>query len=247
MGLYPQAWRMRLAATAARAGLPATMLGEGIVILSLLAAMAGTALAGLAVSLLRGSGMLTGPSPTDSGAAGYVAWGVVGALMAGALPGIWLRGRIRKRRWRIEQGLPFVLDLMTLCVEAGLSTHGALRMAATNGPPGPLRDVLGEALADMRAGLSRAAALQALADRCGSPLVRQWTAALAQADALGISLGPVLREQGRLCRSERAWRAERLALQAPVKMLLPLIGCIFPCTFIVLAFPIAVRLLQGGW
>ncbi len=65
--------------------------------------------------------------------------------------------------------------------------------------------------------------------------------------ALGISLGPVLREQGRLCRSERAWRAERLALQAPVKMLLPLIGCIFPCTFIVLAFPIAVRLLQGGW
>ncbi|KAJ8136983.1 hypothetical protein OY671_009804, partial [Metschnikowia pulcherrima] len=119
-------------------------------------------------------------------------------------------------------------------------------MAATNGPPGPLRDVSGEASADMRAGSSRAAASQASADRCGSPSVRQWTAASAQADASGISSGPVLREQGRLCRSERAWRAERSALQAPVKMSLPLIGCIFPCTFIVSAFPIAVRLSQGG-
>ena len=246
--LCPRAWHAYLAATAARAGLPATVHGEHIMALSLLAAMAGSALAGLAVLALRGSGMLAGPLPTDSGAVGdVVVWAVAGALLAGVQPAVWLRSRIRERQRRIEQGLPFVLDLMTLCVEAGLSTHGALRMAATNGPCGPLRDVLGEALADMRAGVSRAAALQAMADRCGSPLVRQWTAALAQADALGISLGPVLRAQGRQCRSERQWRAERLALQAPVKMLLPLIGCIFPCTFIVLAFPIAVRLLQGAW
>lgn len=244
--LCPRAWQAHLASMAARAGLPATVHGEHIMALSLLAAMAGGALAGLAVWAVRGSGMSAGPLPTDSGG-DVVAWAVAGALLASVQPAVWLRSRMRERQRRIEQGLPFVLDLMTLCVEAGLSTHGALRMAATNGPCGPLRDVLGEALADMRAGVSRAAALQAMADRCGSPLVRQWTAALAQADALGISLGPVLRAQGRQCRSERQWRAERLALQAPVKMLLPLIGCIFPCTFIVLAFPIAVRLLQGAW
>lgn len=244
----PRTWRTRLAAMAARAGLPATVHGEHIMALSLAAAMAGTAFAGLAMLALRGSGMLAGAPPRDAGAIGYyIAGAFAGALMAGVQPAIWLRGRIRERQRRIEQGLPFVLELMVLCVEAGLSTHGALQMAATNGPRGPLRDVLGEALADMRAGVSRAAALQAMADRSGIPLVRQWTAALAQADALGISLGPVLRAQSRQCRSERQWRAEQLALQAPVKMLLPLIGCIFPCTFIVLAFPIAARLLQGTW
>lgn len=89
------------------------------------------------------------------------------------------------------------------------------------------------------------AAIQAMADRCGSPLVHRWATALAHADALGISLGPLLRAQAAHCRSERHMRAERLAMQAPVKVLLPLIGCIFPCTFLVLAFPIAVQLSRG--
>ena len=75
------------------------------------------------VLALRGSGMLAGPLPTDSGAVGdVVVWAVAGALLAGVQPAIWLRSRVRERQRRIEQGLPFVLDLMTLCVEAGLST-----------------------------------------------------------------------------------------------------------------------------
>ncbi|OXC91171.1 type II secretion protein F, partial [Achromobacter sp. KAs 3-5] len=61
----------------------------------------------------------------------------------------------------------------------------------------------------------------------------------------GRAWGPVLRAQAAQCRSDRHTRAEQLAMQAPVKMLLPLIGCIFPCTFIVLAFPIAMQLLQS--
>lgn len=240
----PRAWHARLAALAARAGLPVAVRGEHIVGLALMAAIAGAALASLAAALLRDVGVSVGPPLWTPG---LIGWAVAGGLLAGALPGLWLRRRGQERRRQVEQGLPFVLDLMTLCVEAGLSAHGAVQMAATQGPAGPLRDLLEEALAAMRAGVSRAAALQAMAARCGSPLVRQWTAALSQADALGISLGPVLRAQAMQCHSERQWRAERLALQAPVKMLLPLIGCIFPCTFIVLAFPIAVRLAQGGW
>ncbi|WP_312539301.1 type II secretion system F family protein, partial [Achromobacter mucicolens] len=98
---------------------------------------------------------------------------------------------------------------------------------------------------EMRAGLSRTAAIKTLAERSNSPLTRNWAAALAQAEALGASLGPVLRAQAAQCRSDRHTRAEQLAMQAPVKMLLPLIGCIFPCTFIVLAFPIAMQWLQS--
>ena len=167
------------------------------------------------------------------------------ALAAGVAPALWLRNLGARRRRCIERDLPFVFDMMTLCVEAGLGVQGALQLAARNGPPGALRDALAEALADMRAGVSRTAAIKALADRSNSPLARTWAAALAQAEALGISLGPVLRAQSAQCRSDRHLRAEQLAMQAPVKMLLPLIACIFPCTFIVLAFPIVVQLMQS--
>jgi tight adherence protein C len=172
-------------------------------------------------------------------------WAALAALAAGAAPGLWLRDLGRKRRRNIERDLPFVFDMMTLCVEAGLSVQGALQLAARSGPPGALRDALADALAEMRAGVSRTAAIKALAERSNSPLARNWAAAVAQAEALGISLGPVLRAQAAQCRGDRHARAEQLAMQAPVKMLLPLIGCIFPCTFIVLAFPIAVQLLQS--
>ncbi|MEN5346003.1 type II secretion system F family protein [Achromobacter mucicolens] len=161
------------------------------------------------------------------------------------LPAAWLKGLGTQRRRAIERDLPFVFDMMTLCVEAGLSVQGALHLAAQSGPPGVLRDALADALAEMRAGVSRTAAIKTLAERSNSPLARNWAAALAQAEALGASLGPVLRAQAAQCRSDRHTRAEQLAMQAPVKMLLPLIGCIFPCTFIVLAFPIAMQLLQS--
>ncbi|CPJ60284.1 pilus assembly protein [Bordetella pertussis] len=93
-----------------------------------------------------------------------------------------------------------------------------MQQAASHGPPGPLRELLVQALCDMRAGVPRQ----------------------------GMSLGPMLRGLATRYRAERHQRAERLAMEAPVKMLLPLIACIFPCTFIVLAFPIGYALLQGG-
>lgn len=168
------------------------------------------------------------------------------ACVAGAWPALWLRRCAARRRQRIARELPFILDLMTLCAEAGLGMHGALQQAASHGPPGPLRELLVQALCDMRAGVPRRQAMQALAARADSPPVRAWVGALAHADAQGMSLGPMLRGLATRYRAERHQRAERMAMEAPVKMLLPLIACIFPCTFIVLAFPIGYALLQGG-
>ncbi|OAE52926.1 type II secretion protein F [Achromobacter insolitus] len=227
-------WRVRLTRAIEQAALPA---GISYAHVAALCWSAAVAAGGLAVV---GSIMLTQAQPWA-----WSPWAVAVALVSGAAPVFWLRGLALKRRRSIERDLPFVLDMMTLCVEAGLSVHGALQMAAQSGPAGVLRDALTDALAEMRAGVARSAAIKALAERSNSPLARNWAAAVAQAEALGISLGPVLRAQAAQSRSDRHARAEQLAMQAPVKMLLPLIGCIFPCTFIVLAFPIVVQLLQS--
>lgn len=227
-------WRIRLTRAIEQAALPA---GVGYAHLAALSASAAMAAGGL-----TGAVAITAAS-SDSLA--WAPWSASAALAAGIAPILWLRRLGARRRRDIERDLPFVFDMMTLCVEAGLSVQGALQLAAQSGPRGVLRDALTDALAEMRAGVSRIAAIKALAERSNSPLARNWAAALAQAEALGASLGPVLRAQAAQCRSDRHVRAEQLAMQAPVKMLLPLIGCIFPCTFIVLAFPIAVQLLQS--
>ncbi|MBD9423549.1 MULTISPECIES: type II secretion system F family protein [Achromobacter] len=227
-------WRIRLTRAIERAALPAGISYAHVAALCWSAAMAAGGLtAAVAIVLAQAQSWE------------WIPWMVASALAAGAAPGLWLRNLSSNRRRSIERDLPFVFDMMTLCVEAGLSVHGALQMAAQSGPAGILRDALADALAEMRAGVSRTAAIKALAERSNSPLARNWAAALAQAEGLGISLGPVLRAQAAQARSDRHVRAEQLAMQAPVKMLLPLIGCIFPCTFIVLAFPVMVQLLQS--
>ncbi|OAE50334.1 type II secretion protein F [Achromobacter xylosoxidans] len=227
-------WRLRLNRAIERAALPPGVEYAHIAALcGSAAAAAGGVAAAVAVAL------------APPGSASWVVWTGAAALAAGMAPTAWLKSLGTQRRRAIERDLPFVFDMMTLCVEAGLSVQGALQLTAQSGPPGVLRDALADALAEMRAGVSRTAAIKALAERSNSPLVRNWAAALAQAEALGASLGPVLRAQAAQCRSDRHTRAEQLAMQAPVKMLLPLIGCIFPCTFIVLAFPITMQLLQS--
>ncbi|QEI07575.1 type II secretion system F family protein [Pigmentiphaga aceris] len=169
--------------------------------------------------------------------------GLAGACLGALLPRLWLRDRIVARRRAVVRALPFALDMITLCVEAGLNLQGALQQAVARGPVGPLRDELRQVLGDMRAGMARAQALRALADRIDEPAVRSLVAALVQAESMGMNLGALLRSQSDQRRSDRFLRAETLAMQAPVKMLLPLVVFIFPCTFLVIAFPIAVKLI----
>jgi tight adherence protein C len=112
--------------------------------------------------------------------------------------------------------------------------------------PGPLRVGLEQALQEMRAGRSRTEALQRLERRVGVAALTAAVAVIAQAEATGVSLAPVIRAQSMRGTQERFARAEKLAMEAPVKMLAPLVLCIFPCTFIVVGFPIAVRLFWGS-
>lgn len=169
---------------------------------------------------------------------------VIGVALA-VLPWIWVRDASRRREWEILRDLPIYVDMLTLALEAGGALSVALRTATERMPDSPLRRAFARLQNDLRAGRSRADALRALAQRIDAAPVTSLVAALVQAEGMGGSVSNVLRAQSEQRLNERFARAEKLALEAPVKMLAPLILCIFPCTFLVLAFPIVIRLLEG--
>ena len=184
-----------------------------------------------------GAAMLDGMSAFAALAAG---------ALAAATPRIALRDRIARRRHAILRRLPHDLDLITLSIEAGLNLGAALGHAAQYGPPGALRDEWERVLRDVHAGQPRHEALRAMAARLALPGVSNLVAALLAAERQGASLAPILRAQAEQRRTERFLRAERMAMEAPVKMLFPLVLCIFPGTFAVLLFPIVHQLLREG-
>jgi tight adherence protein C len=156
-----------------------------------------------------------------------------------------LRGRIADRDTQVRRELPLYLDVLTLAVESGASLTSAIALAADKAPDGPLRRGFVQFLGDVRAGRPRIDALRALGARVPVPGVASLVGALIQSEATGARLGPSLRAQAVERTQERFARAEKLAMQAPVRMLAPLILCIFPCTFLVLGFPIVTRLTDG--
>lgn len=198
-------------------------------------------LAGVGASLLASSSLALGLPPSW-----LLVISVVGGLLGYAWPACWLRRAASRRRLVMMRELPFLLDLLTLCVEAGLSLPSALQQVAHHAPAGPLRVSLSEAAALERTGMSRPQWLARWAESTDVPGVRSLVLTLAQADRLGMSLGPLLRAQAAQQRSERFLRAEKQALEAPVRMLFPMVLCIFPCTFLVIGFPVAMKLLQSG-
>lgn len=202
----------------------------------------------LGVSLAWGMGILfkgAGDAP-GLGVQTIVKLGLAGALCGYAYPAIWLRDLLARRKSELLKMLPFYLDIVTLCVEAGLNMQGAMTQAVAKGPKGVLRDEFQRVLRDIRAGKARADSLRAMAERLGEASVANFTTAVIQAESMGMNLGPVLRAQADQRRVERFLRAEKLAMEAPVKMLFPLIAFIFPCTFIVLFFPIVMKFMHAG-
>lgn len=177
----------------------------------------------------------------------YVQFVLAGFALGYLYPRIWLRDRIAARRAELLKTFPFFLDIITLCVEAGLNFPGAMRQAVLKGPKGVLRDEFMRVIRDIRAGESRADSLRAMAERLNEGSITNFVGAIIQAEIMGVNLGPVLRAQADHRRIERFLRAEKRAMEAPVKMLFPLIIFIFPCTFGVLAFPLAVQLASAGW
>jgi tight adherence protein C len=200
-------------------------------------------LAGRAVCAILGA-VAGAIAASAVGSAGVGA--VAGAAAGWLLLGSWLADRAQRRLKSIARALPFYLDLVTLSVESGANLTGALAQGVDRGPAGPLRDELSRVLSDIRAGRTRAEALRAMGDRIGSPAVTSWVSALVVSDRYGSGLGTVLRAQAEQRRQERFQLAEKMAMRAPVKMLFPLLVFIFPCTFVLLFFPIVIRLLEEG-
>lgn len=171
-------------------------------------------------------------------------------LLAGGLgwmyPDIWLRDHTKKRNLAILKSLPFFLDIVTLSIESGLNLTGAISQAIDKCKPGPLVVEFNRVLRDIRAGKPRVDSLRDLADRLDFAAISSLVSALVQGELMGSSLAPILRAQSDQRRTERFLRAEKLAMEAPVKMLGPLILFIFPCTFAVLGFPIVMKFLGSG-
>ncbi|HET7786078.1 MAG TPA: type II secretion system F family protein [Myxococcales bacterium] len=163
-----------------------------------------------------------------------------------AYPLLWLRDRIRARQRGIVRALPFDLDLLTLAVEAGLDFAAALAKVVEKGRKGPLSDELSRVLKELKLGKTREEALRNLAARAGVPVLTSFVQALVQADRMGTPLGKVLRILSTQMRVERTQRAEKLANEAPVKLLFPLICFIFPTLFLMLFGPIAYQMIFGG-
>jgi tight adherence protein C len=158
--------------------------------------------------------------------------------------GLWLRHVRQERERQVVRELPAYLDLLTVCVEAGATLTAGVRLIVAQAPVTPLRGYFERVLREVRGGRPRAEAFVHVAGIHDVESLTTLANALAHAEGTGMSLGQVLRTQSEQRTAERFARAERLAMQAPVKMLGPLIFCIFPCTFIVLAVPIVVRMLE---
>lgn len=152
---------------------------------------------------------------------------------------------IRLQHQQIQRDFPFMLDLLTLSIEAGMGILSALQVCVAQLPQQALRQHLQTTLDDLRTGLSREQAFARFAERTALDEAHAFVAALQQSFELGGSLGPLLRQQAEQRRQERFLRAEKKALEAPVKMLLPLVVCIFPCTFLVIGYPLFYQLWQN--
>ena len=192
--------------------------------------------------------------------AGLVLGGVVGLFFGGLslrglffaaagatagffVPDIAVMNTGAKRQDVLRRGLADALDMLTVCVEAGQGFDGAILHVAKV-VEGPVSGEFARVLAEIQIGKSRSAAFSSLASRTKVPEIRTFVTALVQADRLGLPIGGVLREQSQQMRLIRRQRAEEKAQKVPIKILFPMLLCIFPAMFIVIIGPGAIRMVD---
>jgi tight adherence protein C len=166
---------------------------------------------------------------------------VVGAVFGFFLPDLLVLNAGQKRQTLIRRALPDALDMLTVCVEAGLGFDAALAQVARK-TTGPLAQECARVLQEMQIGKSRNEALRSLTTRTTVTELRAFVSALAQAGELGVPIASVLREQAREMRVRRRQRAEEQAQKVPVKILFPLIACLFPAMFVIIIGPGAISI-----
>jgi len=195
---------------------------------------------GLGLVVLAAVGMLIGaPNPVW-----LILFAAIGGSIGFFLPDLLLYNAGLKRQERLRAALPDAMDMLTVCVEAGLGFDAALAQVARN-TSGPLAAELARVLQEMQIGKSRTEALRATADRTTVTEFRAFVSALVQAGELGISVAKVLREQAKELRTKRRQRAEEQAQKVPVKILFPLVVCLFPALFVVIIGPGVITIMHS--
>jgi tight adherence protein C len=161
------------------------------------------------------------------------------ALIAG--PDAVLNRQVEERQHELRRSLPDIMDLLVISVEAGLGFEQAIDKVVVN-VPGPLSQEFARMLGETRAGSSRADAMRALDERTDIPEVRSFVLAILQADTFGVSIGRVLRSQADEMRIKRRQLAQERAQKAPVKMMVPMVFCVFPALFVVVIGPAIINI-----
>ena len=159
-------------------------------------------------------------------------------------PDAVLSRKVGERQTEIQRTLPDILDLLTISVEAGLGFEQALDRTITS-IPGALSDEFARMLGEVRTGSGRATAMRALEQRVGVEEVSAFALAIVQADTFGVSISRVLRSQAEEMRIKRRQLAQAKAQKAPVKMMIPMVFCIFPSLFVIVLGPAAIQIMQG--
>lgn len=185
--------------------------------------------------ILAGALGLIGVPLLLGGGAGRV-FGLLLTVVPFFAPDVFMSGRGQERQLQIRREMPDTIDQITITVEAGLGLEAAIARVAKSGT-GPLADELVRMLQDVQVGVPRAQALKRMLARTDVAELRQFVNAVVQAEGYGVPIGQVLRVQSLELRDKRRQRAEEQAMKLPVKVLFPLIACIFPTMFIVLVGP----------
>lgn len=183
--------------------------------------------------------------PTNTGAGQVLLFSVLFAALGFYFPQLWLTSQIGKRQKNIRKAMPDALDLLTVCVEAGLGFDAAMAKVSEKWE-NELSLAFARVIAEIQLGKIRREALRDMADRIGLAEMTSFVAAVIQSEQLGVSLAKVLRIQSDQMRIKRRQLAEEEAHKAPIKMLIPMGLLIFPSLMIVLLTPAALKLMNSG-
>ncbi|MEO6586045.1 MAG: type II secretion system F family protein [Knoellia sp.] len=180
--------------------------------------------------------------------AGFTLTGLIAAVILAAalfyLPDLLVYNTALRRQEQLRKGFADALDMLTVCVEAGQGFDAALSQVART-VTGPIGGEFARVLSEIQIGMTRAQAFQGVGERNTAPEVRNFVSALVQADRLGVPIGGVLREQTKEMRIIRRQLAEEKAQKVQVKVLFPVLLCIFPVIFVVLLGPAAISIYRA--